>query len=516
MKLLNVPMTVAYQPLATTKDLYTVVEGPRGTAKTRSILTLMVQAALTWPGSRIGIARATRKSLAQTVMATLENQVFPALGMRVPGGAGRDGRDSYLIEGYDGARNGSEIVPLGIDNPEQRQKLLSSEWTKIYVAEATELSQKMIEDLGPCMRHFVKPSVDAAPCSMQIICDCNPAAPSHWLNTHCEAFDFQRLGRVRTKADYDRLQVLHNGVPASDPKRLWKRIVTRHQDNLGYWDHKAWDWTVNGRQYREENLDLLTGFQRRRWLDGEWVASDGIVFPEFTTGCNVVEPFTPPATWPRFMLYDPGHDHPTCILWLAVSPTGCIFVYDEIYRGGLAVGDFANLIRQREDNAPPTIRRWGDPRHIASHTAQSPRSIQEMMASDYGLFFDTWPMLAGKGKTSGVEALRQRVKDGMLRVVSTCTNVINEFQSWAYKRTSTGELPAGDDAYVDSNNEAMDCLIGYVAMNPTTAKAGAVTINRPVETDEWGDAIDEDYREAVGPGDAIGPPSSGFAMMRPE
>jgi hypothetical protein len=42
-----------------------------------------------------------------------------------------------------------------------------------------------------------------------------------------------------------------------------------------------------------------------------------------------------------------------------------------------------------------------------------------------------------------------------------------EFQTWSYKRGPGGELPPGDDKFEDRRNDAMDCIKGFVATNPT-------------------------------------------------
>src|SRR5690348_2197939 len=99
----------AYKPLLTCRDPFVFIEGPRGTAKTRSILTILVARLLAYPGSRLLLCRRTRVDLSKTVLVTLEEQVFPALGMQVPGGAHRENRSEYSLS------NGSMILPVGID-----------------------------------------------------------------------------------------------------------------------------------------------------------------------------------------------------------------------------------------------------------------------------------------------------------------------------------------------------------------------------------------------------------------
>ena len=48
-------------------------------------------------------------------------------------------------------------------------------------------------------------------------------------------------------------------------------------------------------------------------------------------------------------------------------------------------------------------------------------------------------------------------------------NTIAEFQAWSYKRTPKGELPPGEDKFVDAHNHAMDVVKGVVAARPLYA-----------------------------------------------
>ncbi len=61
-----------------------LVEGNRGSAKTRSILTILILRALRWPKSRWALWRSSRSRLTETVLETLETQVLPLFAMSVP------------------------------------------------------------------------------------------------------------------------------------------------------------------------------------------------------------------------------------------------------------------------------------------------------------------------------------------------------------------------------------------------------------------------------------------------
>src|SRR4051812_19113715 len=85
------------------------VEGPRGTSKSRGILTVLLRRLFKYPGSRLILGRQFRSDLTKTILATLEEEVFPAFGLKVPGGAHRENRSEYRLD------NGSLIFPIGID-----------------------------------------------------------------------------------------------------------------------------------------------------------------------------------------------------------------------------------------------------------------------------------------------------------------------------------------------------------------------------------------------------------------
>jgi hypothetical protein len=281
------------------RDRFVLVEGPRGTAKTRSILSIIMARALAKPKSRWILARSTRTRLSNSVLVTLEEQVFPAYGLPVPGAAGREHRADYLLP------NGSRLIPIGLDDQQRTQ---SMECAGIYLAEGVELEKQ--DDalaLAGSMRQ-------AGIINPQCIVDCNPGPPGHWANVIAEPVPAS-LRRVHSREDYQRV-LEHNAAPA---KGGWKRIVSRHQDNPAYWDHEKWDWTEMGQAYLE-TLGHLGGHLRRRWLDGDWVAAEGVVFPEFDDTKHVIEPFPIPREWPCIIAKDPGRDHPDATILCGRPP----------------------------------------------------------------------------------------------------------------------------------------------------------------------------------------------------
>lgn len=437
-------------------DPEVLVEGRAGTSKTTGILCKIIDRAERFPGSRHLIARQTRVSLTESVLVTFDRLVGP----------GCDGytdvqRSHRHVNAFS---NGSTIVWGGLDKPES---LFSTEWDTVYIPEATETALDAWDLLGRAMRHN---RTDYH----QRIADCNPGAPGHWLNKRANPADDVLRDSWRTRAAYDRLQAYNFHQTRVKPMT---RMISVHPDNPGYWDADAWDWTPLGRSYVMGTLAGMSGHRRARMFDGRWVAAEGTVFPEFNERLHVCNPFRVPKDWPHFLFYDPGYDHPTAILWIAVAPNGCLYIVDEIYEGGVGVEvHAANVMRRNRADGGRTVHSYyGDPQHAFSETAQSPETIAWQFYKATGVNMTPWPRSSGKGvKEAMVNAVRSRLlmrdESGNacgIKVFRSCENTVNEFQSWSYKRTAKGELPPGDDAYEDKNNHAMDCVCGAVACGLT-------------------------------------------------
>jgi phage terminase large subunit len=205
-----------------------LIEGPAGTGKSRAVGQYLYKLAEDYPGARFLVLRKRRKDLTDSFMVTFERDVLPpgheAFGKRM-----REGRHSWRW------KNGSEIVLGGLDDP---RRTFSAEYDMIYVQEATETQEEEWEFLFRCLRSNVIPY-------QQMIADCNPDGPGHWLNQRA------RTGRLF-------------------------RVKTRHEDNP----------TITPEYL--ELLRNLKGVRRARLYEGLWVAAEGQVWPNWSPDIHVV------------------------------------------------------------------------------------------------------------------------------------------------------------------------------------------------------------------------------------
>lgn len=410
-----------------------LLDGPAGTGKSRAALHKIASLCEAYPKTRALICRETRVSCTESILVTLERDVIWGYPWDLGRGITRGGRDEYRCA------NGSVIVVGGLDSPE---KLFSTEWDLVYVAEAIEITVDAWEKFARAMRNRAIPrGVGGGPQQSveeratqphpqtgepvpafwtQRIADCNPGAPGHWLN-----------------------QRAINGKMT--------RLLSRHQDNPSL----TKDFL--------EGLRNLTGHRRARLFEGRWVGAEGGVFPEFQEDKHVVKPFKIPSDWLIVMLYDGGYDHPCAILWAAIAPTGTIYIIGEIHEREMALASAAAKVRQKESEMDWIVRsRWADPQGSFAKRQESPKSAA-MQWRDLGFRLSPW-LRTGMGQHSRVEALRKRFIDDTLKIFECCKMTIFELQSWRYKRTAQGDIPQGDDAYEDRNNDSIDCLLGLVAL----------------------------------------------------
>lgn len=412
------------------RDEEVLIEGPAGTGKTRAILEKVFFQAMKYPGMRALLVRKTRESLTESALVTLEEKVVPE-GHPILYGPKRNLRQHYNFS------NGSVIVIGGMD---KSTKIMSTEYDVIACFEATELTEEDFESLTTRLRNGVMPY-------QQIIADCNPSGPSHWLN--------QRAIKGRMT-----------------------RLLSRHEDNPillegGNWspDLKTYlgggRWTRQGEKYLMK-LDRLSGVRRLRLREGKWAAAEGVVYEKFDPLIHIIDRFKIPKEWRRIRTIDFGYRNPFVCQWWAISPDGVMYRYREIYMSERTVHKHAETIRQYS----------GDKRYeatIADHDLEDRETLHEE---------GIWTIPAYKDIRRGIEAVEARLEPSMSssgqmtpRIYLLRDSVIevdkeldekglprstdDEFDNYVYPKNLEGKPIK--DLPVDMNNHGMDAMRYAVA-----------------------------------------------------
>lgn len=416
--------------LLDSKDPEVLICGGVGGGKTRAGLEMVHRDADAYPRSQQAIVRQTRRSISMTMLTDFERFVLPE-GHPARDGGDRTGRSKYTYP------NGAEIWLIGMDDP---QKLMSSQFDRIYIGEMTDLREDDIELAGTRLRNGIMPY-------QQLAGDCNPQQPNHWLKLRCE-------------------------------KGLMRMIDSSIKDNPRYWD--GVDWTPEGAAYMARNRNL-SDIRYQRLILNKWVAAEG---SRFKSASKEVQGFTMrekfpygfPQGWKRWTSGDWGRAAPFCCLWHCAgfdskgSPH--VYTYLEAYEKELDADEQAELIVEMSPSSDAKYevmqldgsmwqavesfgaKRYGDGKEP---TPAAEKYAEVFAKANESLGYDKFPVLKkGPRNTDeqGYVTLESMLRSGQWSIEKGCTNLWRELEDAVYyKNPRTGFL---DDLINPGNNKFCD------------------------------------------------------------
>lgn len=434
---------IEYTPRGASREVFerrepeVLLDGPAGTGKSRACLEKLHLAAMKYPHMRGIIVRKIRADLSEAAVQTFETHVLsPYDGVHKVGGSN--------VRHYD-YPNGSRIVVAGLDRD---TNVMSAEYDLAYAQEATELDEQEWEKLGTRLRNGKMPY-------QQLIADCNPDAPTHWLNQRC-----------------------NDGTTV--------RLTSRHEDNPVLWDAEHGAWTTAGVAYMAR-LDTLTGARKDRLRHGRWVAAEGMIYIDaWDSQRNLIaNPWggDPPPDWPRYWTVDFGFTNPfVCQFW-AESPDGELYRYREVYRTQRLVEDHAKVLLAQMDVKPRAI--------ICDHDAEDRATLERHL--------NMRTYAAQKDVSLGIQAVAGRLRpaeNGRPRLYlvrgalvdrdlalrderkPTCTE--EEVEGYVWNDHVRREEPRKDD------DHGMDAMRYMVAFRDWTLRSGQPKSVRIVMDDSEG------------------------------
>jgi phage terminase large subunit len=396
------------------RDPEVLLSGPAGTGKSRACLEKVHAMCLLNPGMRALICRKAAVTLSSTALQTYQKfvaaEAIECGDVKYYGGSSQEPA-SYRY------KNGSVI---GIGGMDKASKIMSSEYDLVYVQEATELTQEDWEAITTRLRNW-------RVSFQQLLADCNPQAPTHWL---------------KQRADSGRTTMLD----------------TIHEDNPVLFDDYG-QITENGAAYIAK-LDALTGVRYQRLRQGKWVAAEGVIYTGYQSTRHIIDvddlpeispypdtwaldsrnlhrdPTGIPMSWKRYWAVDFGYTNPFVLQCWAEDEDGRLYLYREIYFTGRTVDEHAKQILGLVTNERGS---WTEPKPsaiVCDWDAEGRATLEK----ELGL--STEP--AFKQVVEGIEACQRRFRtagDGRPRIFFLRTALVEKDQSLedAHKPTCTIE-----------------------------------------------------------------------------
>lgn len=329
-----------------------IASGPAGTGKTYAALIKAHLTSLLVPNCVTLLLRATHSSLTASTLREFETGVavneLASGEVKWFGGSGSKPA-AYMYQ------NGSLIIPGGLDQP---GKFLSMSVDKIYVDEASQVSKTAIEVLSTRLR-------GSAGVYRQMCLMTNPDHPEHHLMT------MVKEGRAEI-------------------------IYSHHTDNPSLY-HGNGELTETGADYMA-TLRRLTGVRRARYLDGSWVAAEGLVFDDWRDDVNLIDPFEVPEDWDAFWTVDFGYQNSFVWQCWRVDPDGRMYLTHEIARRQRLVEDHARDIL--ELMAANGLRRPSA--IVCDHDSEDRATLERHLKMP--------TVAAKKGVARGVQLMQTRVR----------------------------------------------------------------------------------------------------------
>ncbi len=398
------------------KDHEVILSGPYETGKTFAALTKLHALLVKYPNSRAFMTRKTYKSLLSTALVTYENKILPIHPDKPNSPIRKFGKSRPEFYEYP---NGSHLLIVGLDNPD---KLLSGEFDFGYINQAEGILLDDWEKLvGRCTGR-----AGNAPYT-QVIGDCNPGPPQHWILHRASLMMFEQL----------------------------------HKHNPILFDEQSQAWTTQGNK-TISILSSLTGIRKARGYEGRWVAAEGVVY-DFNSETHTISRDDCPKIVKWFLAVDFGYTNPfVCQLW-GLDYDGRLYLWHEIYMTQRTVNVHVQNIKDMIGNRKIEVI-------VADHDAEDRATMREK-----GLY----TVSAKKSISVGIQAIEERLKvqaDDKPRLF-VCKEACIEYDKSLYREypgdlhpcSTEHEFPvyiwpesktgkSDKEAPVDLNNHGMDAM----------------------------------------------------------
>jgi len=251
----------------------------------------------------------------------------------------------------------------------------------------------------------------------QLLADCNPEGPDHWLKKRC---------------DEGRTTMLYG----------------RHTDNPKLFDGQG-EPTVAGRSYLE-TLQALSGVRRLRLEGGVWAAAEGLIYEGWDPAVHILDKKKFKQEWERIWTIDFGYTNPFVWQMWVIDEDGRAILEKEIYRSQRIVADHAqqilSVVTANSDRVlipgtnkiDPRASRWIYPRPtkiICDHDAEDRATLEREL--------DMGTMPAKKTVSDGLQAMMQRMDlrgDGTPGMYVARTALVDRDESLAGRGLPLGFL----------------------------------------------------------------------------
>jgi PBSX family phage terminase large subunit len=257
---------------------------------------------------------------------------------------------------------------------------------------------------------------------------------------------------------------------------VWPKFWSTNPDNQQHFiltdfinneklDARTWNFTfednpVLSEAFKNELRNSYTGVFYHRFIEGQWVNAEGLVYPNFNRDVHVIEPFAIPESWTVYRAIDFGYKNPFVCLWGATDEDGRLYIFAEHFKSEKLIEYHAARIKEVG---------YLDADTVADHDSQDRAELKA---------HDIFTAAANKEVIAGIKAVQSRLMvkgDGKPRiyVFSTCRELIKEFGLYEWDESKEGKAEKEEPRKL--NDHGMDAL-RYMVMRIDRGAGGAAWV----------------------------------------
>lgn len=311
--------------------------------------------------------------------------------------------------------NGSEIWLGGLDDKERTEKILGHEYATILLNEISEIAYSSVILVRTRLAQNIPGLIN------KMYYDCNPPSPLHWA--HKEFIE---------KKDPI------SGETLKKPE-LFAHLVMNPRDNE--------DNLAPG--YIDDFLETLPEAARRRFLNGEWVQKEGVIYDKFDSSMIIKQ-----SAVPKTDNWGSGLDFGLNIAGVLFGFVGdTIYVYDDHGAYNMTTSNFNNEI----------VKKWGQRIGTCYCDPSGGERIQEVWGGT----------AANNSVDPGIDYINAKMERGEFLVCENCTGVLSEI--WDYARDDKERIIKTNDHYMDAMRYGCFSRAGVGTMTKQVTKKRPVT-----------------------------------------
>jgi len=240
--------------------------------------------------------------------------------------------------------------------------------------------------------------------------------------------------------------------------------------------------------YRER-LRNLPERERRALLLGDWNIFEGQYFTEFRTDVHVCAPFPLPRSYRRYRTVDYGLDRLIC-LWVAVAPSGEVYVYRELGASDMPISRAAAAILAHTPSGEEIYATLAPP-DLFARSQESGRS-KALLFAEHGVSFTKTSNDRETGWLCVKELLCEHEgAPPRLHVFSTCLELIRTLPALTVDPLKPNDCRTEPHDITHAPDALRGFAIFYARPAPVTSQAARTV---------WSADMWEDYHATDGQG----------------